>query len=191
MDRATVTQSQFQQRLVVGQLGESAIARWLKRNGYNIMPVYEKEVSQGKGPQVFMADGRQLVAPDLFAFKAGESGSALWIEAKHKSVFSWHRITERWVTGIDLRHYSDYLRVADSSPWRVILMFLHREARTNEWPYNCPSGLFGNDLKVLRTTENHRHANWGKSGMVYWAETSLKKFATVEEVFGAEKKSVN
>lgn len=43
-----------------------------------------------------------------------------------------------------------------------------------------PSGLFGETICKLSVTENHRHAGWGQSGMVYWALQSLRKLAEVE-----------
>lgn len=144
------------------------------------MPVYEKILDTGKGPQLFMSDGG-LIAPDLFAFRP-DGSKVYWVEAKHKTAFTWHRITERWVTGIDMRHYGDYCKVAESSPWPVWLMFLHEGGQAKDSPPNSPSGLFGNTLDFLKTHENHRHANWGPSGMVYWAEGSLRKLATLEEV---------
>lgn len=173
----------FEQQLNFGKIGESIIANWLKRKGYSVLPVYEKEIQEGKGPQVFTLQGN-LIAPDLLVF-----GNAIdkvwWIEAKHKSAFSWHRITRRWVTGIDLRHYEDYLRVAQISPWPVWLLFLQRDGRAKDTPLgkNSPTGLYGGTLAYLQNNENHRHDNWGKSGMVYWSETTLTKIAELTKVF--------
>jgi hypothetical protein len=170
----------FHESLVMGQAGESAIAGWLKRKGFAVMPVYEKELETGKGPQLFMANG-ELIAPDLFVFHP-DNKKVLWIEAKHKSAFTWHKITGRWTTGIDLRHYQDYCRVADISPWPVWLLFLQRGGQAKDSPPDSPAGLFGNTLAYLRKHENHRHANWGPSGMVYWAKESLRELASLEDV---------
>ena len=95
----------FAECLEVGKAGESAIAGWFKRKGYCILPVYEKEINEGKGPQLF-TPLVSLIAPDLLIFNATK---IFWVEAKHKEAFTWHRICQRWVTGIDLRHYKDYL----------------------------------------------------------------------------------
>lgn len=173
----------FSELLDTGKIGESLIANWLKSKGWNVLPIYEKEIHEGKGPQLFICDGKELVAPDLFVFK-NYSKEALWIEAKHKSVFSWHRITGKWTTGIDVRHYNDYVKICQLSPWPVWLLFLHRLDRINsrDEPWPCPVGLFGQRLDILQTIENHRSSNWGKSGMVYWAHNSLKKLASLDEV---------
>lgn len=163
----------FEESLKVGLAGESAIAEWLKARGFTLLPVYEKLFDTGKGPQLYTPTV-ELVAPDFLVFRGDQ---VLWVEAKHKTAFSWHRLTGRWVTGIDLRHYQDYLQVADESPWPVWLLFLHEGGQAKDSPADSPAGLFGGNLHKLRQCENHRHENWGKSGMVYWAHENLTLFA--------------
>lgn len=172
----------FEHQLAFGKAGESLIANWLKGRGYSILPVYEKEISEGKGPQVFTVQGN-LVAPDLLIF-GRENSKVWWIEAKHKSAFSWHRISRCWVTGIDLRHYQDYLRIRELSPWPVWLLFLQREGVAKDTPPNkiSPTGLYGGSLAYLEKRVNHSHDNWGRSGMIYWAEKTLTKIATLEDI---------
>ena len=178
--------STFAQTLAYGRAGESAIALWLRGRGNSVLPIYEKIINEGKGPQIYLPEGA-LVAPDLLTFR-GES--VVWIEAKHKTAFSWHRLTQRWVTGIDLRHYVDYQVVDLDSPWRVWLLFLHDGGQANDSPANSPSGLFGNDLATLLRCENHRSERWGKYGMVYWAIGSLRKLAEYDEVCPVAKEQV-
>ena len=161
-----------------GFAGESAIARWFRGQGYAVLPVYEKIIDNGKGPRLYMPEGT-LIAPDLFAFKQEK---AFWIEAKHKTAFSWHRATQRWVTGIDLHHYEQYCSVDDWAPWPVWLLFLHDGGQAKDSPPDSPAGLFGNKLAKLRICENHRHDNWGATGMVYWCADSLMKLAALEEL---------
>ena len=171
-------QQPFSQALAFGQMGESLIARWFRERGYNILPVYETELNTGKGPRVFAAQC-EIVAPDLFAFSPER---VFWIEAKHKTAFSWHRLTGKWVTGIDLRHYEDYLRLNQISPWPIWLMFLQRGGQAKDSSSGSPSGLFGGELGYLSQHENHRHTNWGKNGMVYWAYDILTFFAPLHEL---------
>ena len=161
----------FDENLKYGHVGESRIASWLRARGNSVLPVYEIEKQTGKGPRLFAPD-RQIIAPDMLVFKGN---SAYWIEAKHKTAFSWHRITERWVTGIDLKHYGDYCLIDDYSPFPVWLIFLHDGGQARDSPAESPKGMFGNTLKILRDKENHRHENWGKSGMVYWAINVLRR----------------
>jgi len=168
-------------RLKYGQIGESKIATWLRRTrGSYVLPAYEKEIDNNKGPRLFCPTG-ELVVPDMLAIN-GQKVS--WIEAKHKSVFSWHRITKRWVTGINIRHYNDYLEVAKVTPWPIWLLFLHEKDRelSRDEPWPCPTGLFGQQLEILNQRINHTSDKWGNSGMVYWAYDNLKKLASLEEI---------
>lgn len=175
---------QFQSRLAFGQMAESRIVKWLRRRGKLVLPIYDIEYDSGKGPRLFGKE-EMFIAPDLVVITGEE---AKFIEAKHKTVFSWHRITERWVTGIDLRHYFDYLRLMERVKWPIWLLFLHESATPRnedlrfKSPPTCPTGLFGNDLAVLAATENHRSDKHGKSGMVYWAHGSLKNIAQANQL---------
>jgi len=172
----------FSHQLQIGKVGESLIAKWFQCRGYNILPVYEKEISENKGPVLFSAEGENIICPDMLVFKKDK---ILWIEAKHKTAFTWHRISRKWVTGIDLNHYRHYQRVATNlSGWPVYLMFLHKMGTAKDTPDGLisPSGLFGEELLFLSQHENHRHMNWGKSGMVYWNSDTLKKYADLETI---------
>ena len=179
----------FQRQLAFGQIAETEIAKWLLARGAVVLPVYDIEYETGKGPRLFTGSG-QLIAPDLLVWKK----QICWIEAKHKSVFTWHRKTMRWTTGIDKRHWHQYLKVRSLVDISIWLLFLHRsespDRRDLQWdcPPRCPSGLFGGSLDRLENCINHDvpagNGGWGASGMVYWAHESLKKLATVEEVIG-------
>lgn len=186
----------FHEQLAMGQIGESAIAGWLRHRGSSVLPAYEKEIDTGKGPRLFCPE-RQLVTPDLFVFP-----SLVFIEAKHKSVFSWHHLTARWCTGIDLNHYDDYREVQRQTETRVWLLFLHRSSSPSKidaggrsdchacaasptgscCEVECPTGLFGGPLSYLSEHENHRHGNHGRHGMVYWQHKTLNLLASIEEV---------
>lgn len=167
----------FQEKLHEGKIGESYIAKWFQGKGYNVLPVYQIEIQENKGPTLFTSDNTQLICPDILVFK---DKRVFWIEAKHKTAFSWHRLTKRWVTGIDIRHYEDYKRVATTlSGWPVYLMFLHKNggvAKDTPSGMVSPTGLYGGEIMYLSENENHRHDNWGKSGMVYWSTEVLRKF---------------
>lgn len=180
----------FEEQLAFGQMGESLIAQWLRRRGYNILPAYEKEIDNGKGPRLFTASSEypQLVAPDLFVMG---NGKFMWIEAKHKTRFSWYGKRKCWVTGIDLHHYEDYCRVADVTDLPVWLLFLHRDnhaslSDVNRWgaPRECPVGLFGEEVSFLRRPVNQSHTSgeYGSSGMIYWRHETLRHIAPVENL---------
>lgn len=165
--------SNFDDNLKDGKLGESQIADWLKRRGHHILPVYEIEKGQYAGPALYTSTGDKLVAPDLLVFGKGK---VTWIEAKHKSGFTWHRKTQRETTGIDLHHYFHYRRIIELVDWPVWLLFLHKGLTAKD-SLKSEAGLFGNDLYFLMRNENHRHLNHGKTGMVYWAKDKLKKLS--------------
>lgn len=167
----------FKQSLNYGLAGETLIARWFQRRGWTVLPVYEKVMDTGKGPTLFLPD-RKLIAPDMFVFN---SQKAWWIEAKHKTGFSWNRTSQRWVTGIDLNHYMDYLLVEDLTPWPVWLLFLQRGGQAKDSPIS-PSGLFGNALDYLRNHESHRSQKYGSYGMVYWSIDVLKKMSDIKDI---------
>jgi hypothetical protein len=169
----------FSDSLRYGQAGESVIAQWLRGKGYTVMPVYEKIFDTGKGPQLYLPNDEKLIAPDMLAINGKDN--IRWIEAKHKTAFSWHRISNSWVTGIDLRHYHDYLKVAVLSPWPVWLLFLHRGGQAKDSPANSPAGLFGNPISYLKDNESHRSDKWA-NGMVYWSRSKLQLLAALEEI---------
>jgi hypothetical protein len=175
----------FQVKLSQGKIGESLISRWLQSRGNMVFPAYQVEKDSGKGPQLFTAAGN-FVLPDMMAFL--QDGRFLWVEAKHKTCFTWHRKTGQWVTGVDLRHYKEYQKVTEKTNLPVWIVFWHPKSTPsqddlkNGAPENCPTGLFGNDLASLAANENHRSDKWGADGMVYWAQNKLKHLALVEDV---------
>jgi hypothetical protein len=168
--------------LAYGQLGESIIARWVLARGNSVLPVYEKEIDSGKGPRLFCTDGT-LVVPDMLVLPALK-----FVEAKHKTVFSWHRTSSDWCTGIDQRHFSQYQRVEQLTGLQVWLLFLHQSDKPHPrdiaagCPERCPVGLFGNSLRYLAAHEHHRSEKWGTSGMVYWSDGDLQLLERLDDL---------
>ena len=190
----------FADHLATGRVTEGVIANWVRSRGNSVLPVYEKEIDEGKGPQFFSPD-EELVAPDMLVFPAAPSGgsanartgSIIWLEAKHKTVFTWHRISQRWTTGIDFHHFESYLRVQELSARPVWLLFYHSSATPNPrdvppnehgggCPDECPTGLFGRSLSELAENINHKSDRHGRHGMIYWHVDKLIKLATLDEV---------
>lgn len=161
----------FAETLEFGKLGECVVATAMTCRGYSVLPVYEIQRGNYKGPRVFAPKG-QRVAPDMFCMKPKDR---FFVEAKRKSVFSWHRNTQRWVTGIDMRHYEDYKLILEETGIRILLVFLHEKAEPDPrdvmyCPGKCPTGMFA--VSVDKPT-NHENDKWGPSGMVYWAYKDL------------------
>ena len=193
----------FQKQLATGRVAEGWIAQWLMARGHKVMPAYEIEVSQFKGPQLFSAQG-EFVSPDMIVFS---SNGVIWVEAKHKSVFTWYRKGQRWTTGIDYHHYTHYQEVARQTGLPVWLAFFHRESRPDsrdlryKCPPKCPTGLFIEDLSQLVLRESHRSPakdahrkgvlGHGRYGMVYWSDASLRRVASCEEVYALAQETRN
>lgn len=142
------------------------------QRGYLVLPAYEIERPQYKGPRVFSASGN-LVSPDLLVFKPGK---VLWIEAKNKAAFTWYRIGGCYQDGIDKHHWEDYLKLRGRIDWPVWLLFLHspgRVAKDNPHGKIPPAGLFGGEILYLRECNPRPSDKHGKYGMVYWNITDL------------------
>jgi len=165
---------------IYGNTGECRIANWLKGRENHILPIYEKVDLEYKGPTLFASNGERYVAPDMLCIN--DEGGA-WIEAKHKSSFTWYRKTETWQTGINLHHYKEYLKVQEVSEWPVWLLFLHEEGRAKDSPIGSPTGLFGRKLSELEKCIDHESDRHGKHGMVYWNHKDLIKLANLSEVY--------
>jgi len=179
----------FAANLEQGKAGESAIARWLIRRGASVLPVYEKIIDEGKGPQVFQI-GRSVIAPDLCVF--GKAG-VCWVEAKHKEAFTlWRKGGNVFETGIDRRHWRDYCTIRDSIGLPVWLLFLHRGGQAKDSPPS-PAGLFGSEIQDLRANVSHESELWGSSGMIYWTRTvdggPLQLLAAYDKVVLANEKA--
>lgn len=178
----------FDASLKFGQIGEGYISRWLRGRGWHMLPVYETELDTGKGPRLFMAqssDRSELIAPDMLAMR---DGKFIWFEAKRKTRFSWYRIHKKWVTGIDKRHYLDYIEVQKQVAIPLWVLFLH--TNSDAWsedvrqgaPLVCPTGLFGGEITHLKDCINHESDKYGPTGMVYWSYETLTMLATTQDV---------
>jgi hypothetical protein len=167
----------FSEKLAAGLAGESVIASYYRRKGWDVLPVYEKAFNDHKGPRFFTA-AKELVAPDLLLMRPDRF---CWIEVKRKTSFTWHRISRRWTTGIDRRHYEDYLEIAKRYP-DLYLLFLHETSFDRTHPaVPCPTGLFGGRIDRLQKCVNHQSDNYAR-GMVYWALQSLTLIAPLEDL---------
>lgn len=182
-----IQRNSFKQTLEFGQVAESKIARFLYRRGCSVLPVYEIEGKRDAGPQLFTAN-MSLVAPDMLAFNA--TGDCFFVEAKHKSHFSWHRKTQSWQTGIDQHHFDDYLKVQAVTATPVWLLFLHclatpwRNDVAHGSPSVCPTGLFGREVTLLR--EGRRDNGHGSRGMIYWNASDLLRICGPDELCGSD-----
>jgi hypothetical protein len=176
MSTAIPSAKHFDRQLEKGRAGESLIALWLVRRGFDVLPAYEIENSAYKGPRLFSARGN-LVAPDLLAFRLFQGAPDVrWCEAKSKAAFTWHRLSETYQDGIDKHYWVDYLALRDRMPWPLWLLFLHgpgQVAKDNPEDMIPPIGLFGGEVQRLAGCIHHESDKWGKGGMVYWTADDL------------------
>jgi hypothetical protein len=195
----------FRDSLATGKVAESQIARWLMRRGCLVSPVYEQAESKFEGPRMFAVENdvdRKFVAPDLLAFKlANKPGKRVFfVEAKCKSGFTWSRRYQRFETGIDRRHYRDYLEIRERTGIPLWILFLQKGGAVKDAPPdkpNSPRGLFGNEILTLADGISHEHDGWGPTGMVYWSPShpfgkpALKRVAKYKEVCHPARLAVN
>lgn len=185
----------FNDAFAFGRIAESDVGRWLTLvMKWRHLPAYEVEIPSGKGPRFISSTGEELVAPDLLSMKRERKKILVkWHEVKHKNRFTW-RYTAKppcWQTGIDLRHYLDYIKVQEDSGVDVYVLFLHIRSDPSKSDLEhgseptCPTGLYGQSLTSLMTHEHHRDSyNNGRRDypMVYWNVQDLERLATLEEV---------
>lgn len=172
----------FKQTLEEGLLGEGHIARWLNRRGWNVLPAYQVELDTGKGPRFYTADAGALVTPDILAIRGGQ---IWWVEAKTKSAFTLYRKDNTIQTGIDRRHWQEYLKVREVTPFPIWLLFLHKPGQSlagDPLGRISPCGLFGEEIGVLCDCVDHESDKHGPTGMVYWRLESLQKLGEYADV---------
>jgi hypothetical protein len=121
----------FKKSLEVGKTGETEIAKWLLSQGHNILPVYEISEGQYKGPAIYSGD-ETIIAPDMLVFH--QTKGVIFVEAKSKTAFSEYRIKSKkgythWVTGIDQRHFNEYLKVKEKCNTDIFYCFCKKEGR--------------------------------------------------------------
>lgn len=166
----------FSDKLKFGQVAEGAISKFLIKKGCSVIPVYEKEINTGKGPQVYNANG-SFVAPDALVYNAGKF---FFAECKRKTAFTWYRKLSVFETGIDKKHYEHYLEVSKIFNIEVWLFFLHMGGIAKDSPPS-PSGLYTEKLSYLSNNISHETDKYA-NGMVYWAEQSLRRIADVKDL---------
>lgn len=183
---------EFDSRLSRGRVAESAIADWLIRRGHSVLPAYDVG-GASKGPRVF-GPGRALVAPDFLAFPPDDAEGPMWVEAKSKATFTYHRATGSFQDGIDAEYWQDYQELAARTGWPVWLLFLHapgQSAKDNPPGKTPPTGLFGGEASRLVACVDHVSDKCGRGGMVYWRVSDLAirggPLASWEDVTGVVK----
>jgi hypothetical protein len=174
-----------------GIAGESVAAAWLQEKGYHLQPAYETLGLDFKGPRIFGPD-RPFVAPDLWCVirRAGQT-AGLYAEVKTKTHFTWYGKGARFETGIDERHYLDYLALQEAVGLPVHMVFLHttnqawgEDVRRWAAPEIVGGGLFWGRLDALQpyTRSALMQQRGAEKPMVYWPRDALRRSLTLEQV---------
>ena len=190
MTYATCHRPRFADNLRRGQVAEGLIAHWLRRRGNHVLPAYQIEQDAGKGPALHMAEGDSLVTPDLLAFTP--AGRFVWIEAKSKSAATWYRKGRCWQTGLDARHWRDYVAVSERTGLDVWLLFVLEQAQPWHYdaahgaPSTAPIGLYGERIDAMvgllaGGTQAHASDAYAR-GMVYWDVAALRFLASMADL---------
>ena len=186
----------FEALLALGRKGEDAVARYILRKlGFIITPVSKIEEGIGKGPRLYLPNGRTVAVPDLFCIKpvAGDfvpfdlppvfTGIPFcWIDVKLKNKCSFYRKNQRWQTGIDRRcwlNYREVKRMTGIDTWVFHLILptpevVARAQGAKGWNMPAPTGLYGHPVSL----------QWSDSygTMVYWGIEDLVKFAELDDI---------
>jgi hypothetical protein len=174
-------EASFPERFSYGREAEYKVLRWLNSKGWSAFQIEldkEKEKLK-KGPRL-QTPSAEYILPDIQAYKKTQT---LWVEVKHMEAFTWHRKTQKWVTGFSYYLYKNYCKINDISPFKVYLFFIQENGFAKDSPLTPDSGLFINSLDKLRGRENHVWlGNENNKAMIYWSIDRLIKKAELNEL---------
>jgi len=162
----------FEDRLEHARRVEQDVAAWLMRRNWLVLPVYDYSGQQDdKAPKLQAARRRDsLVAPDLLAARGG---AHLWFEVKWKAAATLHRKTDTLETGLNLRHWRDYVAIKRESGADVWIVFVHEaeaEIRAAEVS------------QLARSARIYDGAKMGRGGMVFFPYRQIKRLCSTRDV---------
>ena len=169
-------ESSFRVALAGARAVEIAVAAWLMDRGHLVLPVYDYSgAGDDKAPRLHAFSCEDsLVLPDLLVCRAGLSQ---WVEVKYKTAGSATAIRGNQIqTGISLRLYQQYDRVARESGFDVWMCFAHRTENL----------ITLNSLKELRNLPvsgpPRKSSGPDRGGSVFWPLEELRVVASFGEV---------
>lgn len=124
----------FLRRLKDGVEGEKEVANIFLNLGYSLMPMYQFK-NLNESPKIY-SDSISTVSPDLILFK---NNKTVFIEVKKKT--KWIRNNKTLETGCDYRLYQEYLKIAQQTKIKLILVFNHIKEE--------PTGIFYVDINTV------------------------------------------
>lgn len=167
-----MSQRDFDANLKFAQPWERAVAVWLLRRSWHLLPAYDYVgLAERKAPKLFAVGGRSIVSPDLLIARDGRTR---WAEVKLKTEASRTRINgNRLETAIDTRLWKQYQAAELVTGIPVWLMFVH----------------FGPDeVRGLRAAPIRKLAALSRSSQIrgkaatFFPCSALEHQATLEEI---------
>lgn len=126
----------FNQMLKFGEEGERIAAEKLLSKGVAVSPLYQFSPDS---PPFLLTDIERVILPDLTCWK---NGANFFVECKRKKQWvSWNGELE---TGLDLRHFNDYLKVKKITGSSIYIFFIHEDTMKQN------SGIFYNEIEILK-----------------------------------------
>ena len=161
----------FEARLSFAKAIERAGEEWLKRRGWLVLSPSDYSGPDDDKPPSLHGAARSFVLPDTLAFRAGR---ARFVECKWKTAATFHRVTQRWETGIQLRHWEDYRRVRAESGVPTWIVWVHGRERE----------MRGMDLEGLSELSPRPYdgPKMGPGGMIFFPWQGLVRLASLDAV---------
>lgn len=128
-------QKSFEEKLAFGKEGEHEVGDYFLSRGYSLLPLYQ--FTDDLAPKVFY-EGTAAISPDIFV--SGDNGT-FWVEVKTKN--RWIKYNGVLETGLNERHYLEYLKIKNKTALPLYVIFNHKEDNPNGFyfvdittPYN-------------------------------------------------------
>lgn len=156
-------QKNFKEQLAIGKEGEHEIGNYFMNKNYSILPLYQFE--DNIAPKVFTLNNT-LTSPDMFI---SGNNKCFWVEVKTK--FRWVNYNNIIETGINEKHYRQYLSIAEKTTLPIYLIFNHKKTP--------PIGYFYIDIKTpynrIWDGINIADQKYISQPMVFWKYEDLIK----------------
>lgn len=164
----------FEQRLEFAKQFEKAVAAWLQRRGWLVLPTYDfSGKDDDKAPKLMAQQwSKSLIVPDLLACR----GETHWVEVKYKTHAEWTWMTQRYETGLNLRLWDHYREVWRVSGIKIWIVFVHRD----EAEMRCGDIEYLNKLRRV-----YRGDKMSPGGTIFFPWEKLHRLAGLDEVLQA------
>jgi hypothetical protein len=162
---------EFELRLAQGAQWEQAVSDWLRKPGHGISVLELFKYRHNGQPPVFISIGDRIITPDMQVIGGG---SSIYLEVKSKRRFAKNPYTMKSMTGIDLHHWKDYIRVQQESGIKVLIVFVHEETKEVR-------ADFVDVLDRHPEKDEVPKCRTGRGGMVFWPHDAPQLIGRINE----------